>query len=45
VAGAGPPGDTDRGETTAEIAGRAVTCDLPKGRPGPHFDVEIGWQY
>ena len=29
----------------AEIAGRAVTCDLPKGHPGPHLDVETGWQY
>src|SRR5690242_21597774 len=26
----------------AEIAGGAVTCDLPKGHPGPHFDVETG---
>ena len=32
-------------EPTAEIAGRAVACDLPKGHPGPHFDVETGWQY
>jgi len=32
-------------EPTAEIAGRAVTCDLPQGHPGPHFDVETGWQY
>ena len=24
-------------EPTAEIAGRAVTCDLPKGHPGPHL--------
>ena len=30
---------------TAEIAVRAVTCDLPRGHPGPHFDVETGWQY
>jgi hypothetical protein len=32
-------------EPAAEIAGRAVTCDLPKGHPGPHLDVETGWQY
>ena len=32
-------------EPTAEIAGRAVTCDLPEGHPGPHLDVETGWQY
>jgi hypothetical protein len=29
----------------AEIAGRAVTCDLPRGHPGPHLHVETGWQY
>ena len=32
-------------EPAAEIAGRAVTCDLPKGHPGPHLHVETGWQY
>ena len=32
-------------EPTAEIAGRAVTCDLPKSHPGPHLDVETGWRY
>ena len=32
-------------EPAAEIAGRAITCDLPKGHPGPHLDVETGWQY
>jgi hypothetical protein len=32
-------------EPLAEIAGRAVTCDLPRGHPGPHLHVETGWQY
>jgi hypothetical protein len=32
-------------EPVAEIAGRAVTCDLPRGHPGPHLHVETGWQY
>lgn len=32
-------------EPAAEIAGRAITCDLPKGHPGPHLDVETGRQY
>ena len=27
------------------LDGRAVTCDLPKGHPGPHLHVETGWQY
>ena len=32
-------------EPVAEIAGCGITCDLPNGHPGPHFDVETGWQY
>jgi hypothetical protein len=31
--------------TLAEIAGRAVTCDLPMGHLELHLHVETGWQY
>jgi glycerol uptake facilitator-like aquaporin len=32
-------------EPTAETAGRAVTCDLPKGHPWPALRCRDGWQY